>query len=128
MLFSYFISAVYLVIILCTLFICTSSPLYTTLTRSFSDDARFARPDIGRFVSIVQVYDETVRFADAGASPYSIPVFLSFLPSYYFLIIVISDSVIFPVFIYMISCVDAYMWYYSNHDFTVGIYSLFRVT
>ena len=45
----------------------------------------------------------------AGASPYLIPVFLSFLPSYYFLILVISDSVFIPVFIYMISCVDAYM-------------------
>ena len=64
MLFIYLPSAVYLVIILCTLFICTSSPLYThTLTRSLSDDPGFARPDIGRFVSIVQVFIETVRLA-----------------------------------------------------------------
>ena len=33
------------------------------LTRSLSDDPKFARPDIGRFVSVVQVFDETVRFA-----------------------------------------------------------------
>ena len=52
----------------------------------------------------------------AGASPYLIPVFLSFLPSCYFLILIISDSVVISVFIYMISCVDAYMWYCSNHD------------
>ena len=45
----------------------------------------------------------------AGASPYSIPVFLSFLPSYYFLILVISDLVVIPVFIHMISCMDAYV-------------------
>ena len=69
------------------------SPLHThTLTRSLSDDPRFVRLDIGRFVSMVQVFDETVRFGRAGASPYSIPVFLSFLSSYYFLILVISDS------------------------------------
>ena len=50
-LFSYLMFAVYLVILLCTLFICTSSPLYThTLTRSLSDDPGFARPDIGRLI------------------------------------------------------------------------------
>ena len=41
----------------------------------------------------------------AGASPYSILVFLSFLPSYYFLILVISDSVIIPaLYLYDIMC------------------------
>jgi len=34
-----------------------------TLTRSLSDDPGFARPDIGCFVSIVQVFVEIVRFA-----------------------------------------------------------------
>ena len=34
-----------------------------TLTKSLSDDPRFARPNIGRFVSIVQVFDETVLLA-----------------------------------------------------------------
>ena len=52
----------------------------------------------------------------AGASPYSILVLLSFKPSYYFLILIISHSVVIPVFIYMISCVVAYMWYCSIHD------------
>ena len=47
MLFNYHMTAVILVIILCTLFICTSSFTHT-LTRSLSDDPGFARPDIGR--------------------------------------------------------------------------------
>ena len=91
-------------------------PFTHTLTRSLSDDPRFARPDIGRFVSKCRCTMRLYASRRAGASPYLIPVFLSFLPSYYFLILVISDSVVIPVFIYMISCVDAYMWYYSNHD------------
>jgi len=37
-------------------------PFTHTLTRSLSDDPGFARLNIGRFVPIVQVYDETVRF------------------------------------------------------------------
>jgi len=91
MLISYLQSADYLVIILCTLFICTSTSLYThTLTRSLSDDPGFVRPDIGRLISFVQVFDETVH-------PYLIPVFLSFLPSCYFLVLDISDSVVIPV-------------------------------
>ena len=52
-----------------------------TLTRSLSDDPGFARPDIGRFVSIVQVFDETVRLyalRGTGRSLYLIPVFLHF--------------------------------------------------
>ena len=58
-----------------------------TLTRSLSDDPGFARPDIGRFVSIVQVFDETVRFARSWTlsllilvfSPLFIPVSILFL-------------------------------------------------
>ena len=38
-------------------------PFTHTLTRSRSDDPGFARPDIGRFVPVVQVFDETVRLA-----------------------------------------------------------------
>jgi len=34
-----------------------------TLTRSLSDDPEFARPDIGCFVPIVQVFDEIICFA-----------------------------------------------------------------
>ena len=73
------------------------SPYTHTLTRSLSDDPRFARSDIGRFVSIVQVFDETVRFVRSWSFSYLIPVFLSFLPSYYFLVLDISDSVVISV-------------------------------
>ena len=105
MLFSYLIFAVSLVIILCTLFICTSSPLYTH--------------SLGRFLTTldlhVQILDalfllcrcpmRLYALRGAGRSPYSIPVFLSFLPSYYFLILVISDSVVIPVLhLYDIMC------------------------
>jgi len=83
MLFSYLMTAVYLVIILCTLFICTSFPLYThTLTRSLSNDPGFARPDIGRFVSVVQMFVETVCFTKSWSFSLfdsSILILLTFL-------------------------------------------------
>ena len=79
---------------LCTLFICTSSPLYT-----HTHQVAFWRP--------VQILDALFllckcsrrRYASqrAGASPYLILVFLSFLSSYYFLILVISDSFVISV-------------------------------
>ena len=50
-----------------------------TLTRSLSDDPGFTRPDIGRFVAIVQVFDETVRFARSWILSLLILVFLHFL-------------------------------------------------
>ena len=99
MLFSYLLSVVYLVIILCTLFICTSSPLYTHTHSP------------GRFLTTldlhIQILDalfllfrcslKPYASRRAEASPYSIPVLLSFLSSYYFLILVISDSFVIPV-------------------------------
>ena len=108
-LFSYLMTVVYLVIILCILFICTSFPLYIHTHRSLSDDPGFVRPDIGRLFLLFRCSLRPYASRRAGASPYSIPVFLSFLPSYYFLILVISDLAVILVFIYMISCVDAYM-------------------
>ena len=72
-------TAVYLVIILCALFICTNSPLYThTLIRSLSDDPGFARLDIGRFVSNMQVFDETVLLARNWTLSLLILVFFPF--------------------------------------------------
>ena len=129
MLFSYLLSVVYLVIILCTLFICTSSPLYThTLTRSLSDDPGFARPDIGRFVSIVQVFEETARFAKS----WSFSLFDSgnliclHIISWFSLY---QIHLLFQFFIPMLSCVDAYMYYCSGRWLIiVWIYNLFRVT
>ena len=99
MLFSYLISVVIL-LLFCAHCLYARALLFThTLTRSLSDDPGFARADIGQFVSTVQLFDETVRDASrrAGASPYSIPVFLSFFPSYYFLILFIPDSFVIPV-------------------------------
>ena len=51
-------------------------------------------PDIGCFVSIVQVFDETVRFAKSWIFSLFDFGILIFLVSYYFLILVISDSVL----------------------------------
>ena len=93
MLFSYPIVAVILLLFCAHCLYARALPFAHTLSRSLSDDPEFARPDIGRFISIVQVFEETVRFAN----PYSILVFLSFLSSYYFLILVISDSFVIPV-------------------------------
>ena len=65
MLFSYMLSAVVLDIALCT---CSYAraifPLHTHSPWSRSDDPGFARPDIGRFVSNVQVFVEAVRFCE----------------------------------------------------------------
>ena len=66
--------------------------LYThthTLTRLLSDDPGFARPDIERFVSVVQVFDEIVRFARIWTLFLLIPVFFPF-----FIPIIICDSCI----------------------------------
>ena len=95
MLFSYLMTAVYLVIILCTLFICTSSSLYThTLIRSLSNDLGFARPDIGRFIFVAQVFDETVRFAKRWSFSLFDSDILILLAFILFSNLVISDPVI----------------------------------
>ena len=65
-----------------------------TLTRSLSDDLGFVRPDIGRFVSIIQVLDETIYIARSWSLSLPNLVFSSLLPSCYFLILDISDSVV----------------------------------
>ena len=115
MLFSCLIFAVILVITLCTLLYARALPFTHILTRSLSDDPEFVRPDIGRLVSIVQVLDEFVRFANSWSFSlfYSgtliFLAFVSFPDSYYI------SSVVIPVLIYMISCVVAYMWYCSIH-------------
>ena len=129
-LFSYLISAVILVIILCTLLICTSFlPLHTHSPGRFLTTLDLHVQILDALFLLFRCSLRLYASRSAGNSPYSIAEFLSFLPSYYFLILVISDSVLIQVFIYMISCVDAYMWYCSNHDLiTVRIYSLFRVT
>jgi len=72
----------------------------------------------GRFVSIVQVLDETihvVRSWSLSLPDSSILIPLAFLYSCdYFLILVYQIQSLFQFFIYMISCVDTYMWYYND--------------
>ena len=109
MLISYLMTVVYLVIILCTLFICTSFPFTHTLTRSLSDDPGFVRPDMDALFLLFRCSLRPYASRRVRASPYSISVFLSFLSSYYFLILVILDSFVIPILDSMISCVDAYM-------------------
>jgi len=57
-------------------------PFTHTLTRSNSDDPGFVRPDIRRFVSIVQVFVETVHFAKSWSFSLfdsGILIFLAFI-------------------------------------------------
>ena len=78
MLFTYHVFAVIL-LLFCAHCLYARAVLFThTLTRSLSDDPGFARPDSGRFVSIVQVFDETVRFARSWTLSLLILVFLHF--------------------------------------------------
>jgi len=130
MLFSYLMTAIYHVIILCTLFICTSFPLYTTLTGSLSDDPGFARPDIGRFVSIVQVFVETVRFAKSwsfslfDSSILILLAFILFPNSRYIRFSCYSSLYLYDIMRGYLYVILQYSWFIS-----VGIYySLFRVT
>ena len=65
LLFSYVIFAVALIVIYAHVYMHELSPLHTHSLWSRSDDPGFARPDIGRFVSNVQVFVEAVRFANS---------------------------------------------------------------
>jgi len=76
LLFSYLLFIVYHVIIMYTLFICTSTFSFShKLIGSLSDDPRFARPD-WMFYFIVYVFHETVHIARSWSFFYSIMVFL----------------------------------------------------
>ena len=67
------------------------------LTGSLSYDPGFVRLDIGRFLILFRCLMRPYALRGAGVSLYLIPVFLSFLPLCYFLILDISDSVVIPV-------------------------------
>ena len=105
LLFSYPMTAVYLVIILCTLFICTSSPLYT-----HTHQVAFWRPWIctSRYwtlVSIMQVFEETVRLARNWTLSLLILVFFPFLFLLLFLIRVYHTWLLFYSLFHLRSCV-----------------------
>ena len=102
MLFSYPMFAVIL-LLFCAHCLYARAVLFTdTLTRSLSDDPGFARPNIGRFVAIVQVFDETVRFARSWTLSLLILVFLPlFIPLYIlFLIHAYQIQSLFQCFLY----------------------------
>ena len=77
MLFDYLISAVILVIALCTLFICTSFSLYTHSLGRFLTTLDL-HVQILDACSIVQVFDEMVRFARSWTLCLLILVFFPF--------------------------------------------------
>ena len=88
-------------------------PFIHTLTRSLSDDLRFARPDIGRFVSIVQVFDETVCLARNWTLSFDSGILFFLYSCYYF------DSCIshLAAFLFLISfeiMCSLYMYYCSD--------------
>ena len=68
-----------------------------TLNGSLSDGPEFARPDIGRFLILFRCSMRPHSSRGARVSLFLVLVFLSLLPSYYFLIFDISDPVVIPV-------------------------------
>jgi len=93
------------------------SPLHT-LTRSLSDDPEFARPGIGRFVSIVQVFDETVRYAKSWSFSLFDSGILIFLIFILFPDSRISDSFVIPVlysYDIMCGCLYVLLQWSLNH-------------
>ena len=109
MLFSYLMFAVYLVIILCTFFICTSSPLYTHTYQVAFDDPGFARPDIGRFVSIVRCWMRPYILLGAWVSLFLI----NGIPALLFIYRILLHF----LFLFICyRCVRLYMYYCSDYD------------
>ena len=68
-----------------------------TLTGSLSDDPKFVLPDIRYFLILFRCLLRPYASRGAGVSLSIDSVFLSFLPSCYFLILDISGSVVIPV-------------------------------
>ena len=86
-----------------------------TLTRSLSDDPGFARPDIGHFVSIVQVFVWSCASRGGRFSLWFWYSHLSYL-SDISLVSIYQFQLLFQFLIHMISCVNAHMWYCSKHN------------
>ena len=99
----------YHVIIMYTLFICTSTFFFSyTLIRSLSDNSEFVRSDTECFMLLFRCSMKSYSSRGAGVSLFLVLVFLSLLSFCYFLILDIYQ-IQFQFFIYTISCVDAYM-------------------
>ena len=117
--FLYLLLSVCVYMLLLTLLLCSSTFLFAH-THSLG---RFWWPWICMFkywifYALVQAFVELV-FARSWSFSLLILAFLSFFYSYFctFLDSCISDSVFILAFFYMISCVDAYIWYCSNYWF-----------
>ena len=86
-----------------------------------SDDPGFARPDIRRFISIVQVLDERIHvarnleFLSTFQNSYPSCTFF-ILVSIVFLIPVYQTKLLFHFLFHVLSCVDIYMRYCNDHD------------
>ena len=89
-------------------------PFTHTLSRSLSNDPEFARPDIGRFVSLVRCSMRPYILWGAWVSLWFWYSHLSYLPVIS-LFSIYQFHLLFQFFIHMISCVDA-IWHCSNHD------------
>ena len=123
---SYLMYADYLVIILCTLFICTSSPLYTHSLGRFLTTLDL-HVQILDADSIVQMYDETVRLARNQTLSFDSGI-LSFLYScYYSLIPVYHHWLLFCSLFHSRSCVASICIIAVIADYYDWIYSLFKL-
>ena len=120
----------FILLFLCAHCLYARALLFThTLIGSLSDDHEFVRPDIGRFLILFRCSMRLYTSRGAGLSSYLIPVFLSFLPSCYFLILDILDSVVIPVlYLYNVMRGCSYVILQQSWFIIVSIYSLFLVT
>ena len=71
---------------------------------------------IGCFISLIRCSLRLYASQGPRVSLNLILVFLLLLYSYCFLILCISLSVTIHLLIYLLPCVDTYMWYCSDHD------------
>ena len=115
------ISAVVLIIIYAHCSSARAFPFTHTLTRSRSDDPGFARPDIGRFVSVVQMFFALIYNA-RSLSPSLFLVSSSLLYFCHFLILSLSLSaaiflsLFIAIIVIVIICIIAMILDYYDSD------------
>ena len=102
--------------------------LFYTLIGSFSDDPRFAHPDLECFILLIRCSLKSYASRGAEVSFYSILVFLLFFYSGYFLdSLYIASSCYFFIISYDILCEHLYVvlqWYWF---IILDFYNLFRL-
>ena len=102
------------VIIVYTCYARATSLFSYTLIGLLSDDFGFAHPYIRCFILLINYSLKSYASRGPRVSLYLILVFLFLLYSYCFLILLKSLSVVIPSCVYLLSCVDAYIRYYSD--------------